>query len=173
MHFVLQVLRTCVRWGKELACGVTIQDTTENYVKLGEMPRPTSTERAQCACRSPTLVRDEAVTRGQPEPVRLLANRDCLHGTTSAGKNLKKGKMTERDGDCSKVGGAINPERYGAHLTAERRSSLDLNDGREAFRWVRSVHDRDLEGLYLKASRLGGKEFIIWPNKHDAENEAN
>ncbi|KAK0192020.1 hypothetical protein F5146DRAFT_1222250 [Armillaria mellea] len=169
MHFVL----TCTRWGKGLTCGVTIQDTTENYVELGEMPKPTSAERARCACRPPTLVKDEAVTGGQPELVRLLANRDRSCGTTGAGKKLKKGKMTERDGDRSKVRGAIDPERYRAHSAAERKSSLDLNDSREAFGWVRSVHERDPEGLYLKVSQLGVKEFVIWPDEHDAENKTN
>ncbi len=33
--------------------------------------------------------------------------------------------------------------------------------------------ERDPEGLYLKASQLGGKEFVIWPEEHDAENETN
>ncbi|KAK0196149.1 hypothetical protein F5146DRAFT_1133632 [Armillaria mellea] len=121
----------------------------------------------------PTLVKDEAVTGGQPEPIRPLANRDRSRGTTGAGKKLKKGKTTERDGDRSKVGGAIDPERYRAHSAAERKSSLDLNDGREAFGWVRSIHERDPEGLYLKASQLGVKEFVIWPDEHDAENETN
>ncbi len=115
-------------------------DPAENYVELEDMPRPTSAERARRTCRPSTLVRDEAVTGGQlePEPVRPLANRDHSRGATDAGK--RKGKMTEKDGDRSKVGGTIDPERYGAYSTAERKSSLDLNDGREAFGWVRSVH---------------------------------
>ncbi len=71
--------------------------------------------------------------------------------------------------------------------TAERKSSLDLNDGRDAFGWVRSVHGEytsiqqgltvdcrvDPEGVYLNASQLGGNQFAIWPDEHDAENETN
>ncbi|KAK0196169.1 hypothetical protein F5146DRAFT_997633 [Armillaria mellea] len=148
-------------------------DPAKNYVELGEMPRLTSAERARRACRSPTLVKDETITGGQlePEPVRPLANRDRSRGATDAGK--RKGKTTERDGDRSKVRGTIDPERYRAHSTAERKSSLDLNDGREAFGWVRTVHNRDPEGLYFKASQLGGKEFVIWPEEHNTENETN
>lgn len=42
--------------------------------------------------------------------------------------------MTERDGDHSKVRETIDPERYMAHLIAKRKSPLDLNDNKEAFR---------------------------------------
>ncbi|KAK0196160.1 hypothetical protein F5146DRAFT_997624 [Armillaria mellea] len=161
-------------WPVELLSKLIVPlDAAENYIELGEMPRPTSAERARHICRPPTLVRDEAVTGGQPEPVRPLANRYRSCGTTGAGKNLKKGKTTERDGDRSKVEGAIDPERYRAHSTAEIKSSLDLNDGRETFGWVRTVHDRDPEGLYFKVSQLGGREFVIWPEEHDAENKTN
>ncbi|PBK60792.1 hypothetical protein ARMSODRAFT_982031 [Armillaria solidipes] len=139
---------------------IVLLDITENYVELGEIPRPTSAE-----------PQDEAITGGQPEPVRPPANRDHSRGATDAGK--RKGKTAKRDGDPSKVTRAIDPERYTAHSTTERNSLLDWNDSRETFGWVRSVHDRDPEGLYLKVSQLRGKEFIIWPNEHDTENNSN
>ncbi len=141
------------------------------------MPRLTSAEWAQH-----TFVRD--VVRAQPEPVCLLGNRNRSRGATDTGK--RKGKTASRDRDCPKVKGAIDPGST-VHSTAERKSSLDLNDGRDAFGWVRSVHGEytsiqqgltvdcrvDPEGVYLNASQLGGNQFAIWPDEHDAENETN
>ncbi|PBK71799.1 hypothetical protein ARMSODRAFT_973370 [Armillaria solidipes] len=143
MHVVLWVLR-CMMLLELLNDGLELVvplDTTKNYIKLGEMPRQTSAE---------------DVVMAQPEPVCPLANRDHSHGATDTGK--RKGKTTSRDGDRSKVEGAIDPGST-VYSTAERKSSLDLNDGREAFGWVRSVHNRDPEGLYLKVSQLGGNQY--------------
>ncbi len=118
---------------------------------------------------------------GQPEPVCLLAHRDSSHGATNISQ--RKEKMIKRDGDLSKVVQAINL----VHLTTKRTSSLDWNDSRETFRWIRSVHseyssggsidhygiDQDSEGLYLKVSQLQRIEFVIWPDKHDMKNNSN
>ncbi|KAK0460426.1 uncharacterized protein EV420DRAFT_1478212 [Desarmillaria tabescens] len=69
---------------------------------------------------------------------------------------------------------------------AEGDAAIDSNGGRDEHNlhtlnigpldddetWVRSTHYRDPEGLYLQASQLQGRDFIIWPEEYDAENDS-
>ncbi|KAK0448248.1 uncharacterized protein EV420DRAFT_1483498 [Desarmillaria tabescens] len=133
--------------------------------------------------RPPTVVRDEDITVAQPDPVRSTANRDhrsrrVTEVENRTGKSVIRSERStvtaERDRNHPRVGAeAIDAGKYGDHSTTERESSLEMDDGGEDFGWVRSVHDRDPEGLYLKVSQLWGREFVVWPDEHDAENDMN